>query len=258
MKTYITLIIIAAVIISLVGFYLLFSTSSNSNYYEGLSLTLFSDYGLEQELKRSSIKDIEINVITNEDFILVPKIKELIDKALKEEFPLSREGSVLTDIDTLQSYHKYYANKLSYKYSTNPQDYVQITPADATTLEQYPNAYDYRFLGKFFEYNGDKYFWSDTIIVVNDDKRIDLEVYKLTRDLKSHEIWEVITDSDLEQMPLLKDALDMVEKNHENIRIQIGMNRAELTLYQKWQNLHMPSGFFEYEEKIFRLGSWIA
>jgi len=206
------------------------------------------------------MKGVEIATITDDDLETAPKIKELIDKALQEKFPLNEAGKVLSDFDTLKRYHQYYATILAEKYSKDPGDFIRILPAYPSDLEISPKAYNYEFDGSYFEYNGEQYGWFHTSFTdYGTDDRADLGAYKTKHPLDpQRHVWAEITDEDLEKMPLLLEAINNIGALQEPIRVQNSMSDAEMDRYAKWHKENIPSGIFKYDKKYFRISFWIA
>lgn len=149
MKT--VLLIIPITVLSVIGLFFLFDYPKSSSLFpEGISLTYMSDDDFEVLLKQDFMQGVTIKKITDEDLKSVPKIKELIAEAQRNEFPLNQEGRILSDFDTLKKYHQYYAEILSKKYSKDPKEFIKILPASPSDLEVSPQAYNYDFDGEFF------------------------------------------------------------------------------------------------------------
>ena len=264
MKTRLLLIVIiavATVAVGLIGLFYLFITANGfSYYYEGMSLTYVSEYEFQDILKQDYMQGVTITTITDDELESVPKIKELIIKAQSQKFPLNEEGRVLSDFDTLKKYHQYYAKILSEKYSKEPEEFVRILPAHPSDLEISSKAYNYEFDGEFFEYNGVQYGWSNSQFVdYGTDNRADITAYKIRHPLDpERHVWGTITDEDLKEMPLLKEAIHNIGTIQESIQVENSMSNSELKTYQKWIEENIPFGIFEYGGKHFRTGSWVA
>ena len=228
---------------------------------EGIILWYLSDHSLQEELKEPYLNDAQIEKITDKDLEQVPEIKRLINAALQEEFPLNETGRILSDIETLKEYHRYYATILAEKYSKEPEEFIRILPARQGDLEISPNAYNYEFDGSSFEYEGEQYGWEHSSFVDYEIENLaDIGVYKHKHllDPKRH-IWATITDEQMqEHMPLLRDAVNRIGTMQENIEVQNSMSRSDLDRYQKWYEQNVPHGIFQYDERYFKIGFWIA
>ena len=253
-------IIIGFVVISTVLFYVFFTPPVNSGYVEGIVLTLFSDFEFREYLNYHHLNDSDIVRITDDDLTSVPVLKELIDKALKQKFPVNEEGRILSDKNTLKRYHQYYATLLAEKYSKDPKDFVRILPASQSDLEISTKAYNYEFDGSFFEYQGVQYGWENNNFVdYGNDNQTDIAVYKVTHPLDPKlDTWATITGSDLEKMPLLMQAINKIGTIQESIRVETGMSNSDMSKYEKWFDDNTPLGIFEYGGKYFQESFWIA
>ncbi len=96
-----TKIIIPAVVFLATGLLYLFAVAGGyPPYFEGMRLTLYSDY---------SVQGIEIHpdypptVITDRDLEGAPELKGLIHEALSKEYPLNTEGSVFISFEDLEA-----------------------------------------------------------------------------------------------------------------------------------------------------------
>lgn len=113
----------------------------------------------------------------------------------------------------------------------------------------------------FFEYNGVQYGWLNSQFVDHRiDDRADIGVYKLSRPLAPNlHTWATITDDDLIQMPLLKQAINNIGTTQESILVKTNLsNSEELDKYREWTEKNTPSGVFEYNESYFLTYFWIA
>ena len=233
MKTRKTIIIVCTTILAVAMFYLYITANGFSFYNEGLALRYLSDYELQKEFKADYLKGVEIKSITDEDLKSVPKIKELIEKALKKEFPLNRTGKVLSDIDTLLSNHKHYAVILAEKYSKDPSDFMIYSDVEEEILQDYPDAVRIDFGACCFEYNGQQYRYGNTRAFLNyEDNLVMIEVYKVKNPLDPQRAtWAELTDKDLDDMPTLREAIDNIGSKQENIEVQKGTSHSTNTLH---------------------------
>ena len=260
MKTIIKIVIPIIFVLAAVVFFMYITANGFSVYNEGLALIYLSEYHLQQELEEYTVRGIPISTITDKDLESVPKLKELIKKALGEEFPKNRTGKILSDKVTLMEYHRYYAAILAEKYSKLPEDFIHILPAHQSDLERYPEAYLYKFDGSYFEYDGIQYGWGNSRFTdYGNDNRADIEVYKVKRPLDpQRHVWSTLTDSDFEKMPILRQAMENIGSVEESIEVQNSMSGTEVDRYRTWYEKNIPSAIFEYDGKYFRLGFWIA
>ena len=225
----ILLIIPTVSIIALLLLYLFVSTDNNLNYYEGLHLSYLSDNEFQKLLKKDYMQGAEVVTITDDDLKYVPKIRELIDMAIVKEFPLNESGRVLSTVDTLKEYHRYYAVILAEKYSKNPDDFFSTSSLDSSTWKKYPDGYRYEFDGSYYEYNEVQYFWTNADMPIYEEGQLaDIDTIAVRNPLDpNRHVWATITDDDLEHMPQLKEAIDSINTLQESIVVQNAMSSIE-------------------------------
>ncbi len=260
-KNKIRILIISVVAVIAIALFFLFITANGySPYSEGLHLSYLSDNEFQKLLEKDCMQGVDVVTITDKDLEPVPKIRELIDMAVTEKFPLNESGHLVSTVETLMEYHRYYANILAEKYSKDPDDFFRTSSVSAHTLEKYPDAYRYEFDGAYYEYKGVQYFWNHADMPIYEEGQLaDIDTIAIRNPLDpNRHIWATITDEDLEKMPLLKEAIDSIGTLQENVTVQNAMSSIELDMYQRWQQANIPSGVFEYDGKYFRLGTWIA
>ena len=108
-RTKITIPVIIAFAIGL--FYLFMVANGYSPYYEGIGLTLYSDYQLQEMQKDPHYQKYYTSPIpiTDEDLRDAPELKQLIKNALSKEYPLNKGGRVPITFGELDSFHQQYA-----------------------------------------------------------------------------------------------------------------------------------------------------
>lgn len=260
MKTIIKIIIPVILVLVVVAFFMYLTANGFSIYDEGLVLIYLSDHQLEKEIEEYRMQGIQTATVTDKDLESVPKLKELIEKALAEEFPKNRTGKALSDKDTLMEYHRYYATILAEKYSKQPEDFIHILPAAESDVELCPDAYLYKFDGAYFEHEGMQYGWGNSRFTdYGNDNRADIQVYKVKNPLDpQRHVWATITDDDFEKIPVLRQAMRNIGAVQENIEVQNSMSSSEVDRYRAWYDKNISSSIFEYDGKYFQLGFWVA
>ena len=257
-------ILIPIVIVLIIGlFYAYISANGFSFYNEGIRIERFSSHELEKALKADYMQNVKIQTITDEDLAAVPKIKELIEKSLMEEFPSNPVGTVSITYDELYDFQQQYSEILAEKYSRDAADFF-TTDYDINEkyLEIEPAAYLRSFEGRYFEYDGKQYGIGPNkmyIPSIEDDDLLHLEVYKTKSSLREKDhTWADLSDKHLELKPKIISAIDNIGQNQKNIEVQNYMSGTEVDRYAKWYSQNISSVILEYDGNYFRIGFWIA
>ena len=265
MKTRTKILIPTIVLLAIGLFYLFITENGYSPYYEGIALTLYSDYKFQEFLNHSEDEYFPITKITDDDLNNAPELKKLIEKALSKEHPLNKGGHVPITFEELDDFQHQYAEILSEKYTRNVTSFFTID--DRYMPEKYlaidPTVHLRSFEGKYFEYDGIQYgIQPDGFYVpfVEDDDLLRLEVYKTNGPLREKDhTWADLSDKQINGEPLILAAIDNIGKNQENIEVQTsGLPSTTVTKYKNWQANTLEGFLFEYKEKIFSIGFWIA
>jgi len=149
--------------------------------YEGMRLDYFSDYQLQKELEYEYMQGVEIVSLTDEDLKDVPKVKDLINKALSKEFPKNRDGTAPISYEQLDNFQLQYANILAEKYLRNSTSFFEKRDVSEKQLLLEPSLYLRQFEAYYFEYENNQYGIGPTRIYVPNFEKPDtfyLEVYK--------------------------------------------------------------------------------
>lgn len=229
--------------------------------YEGMGLVYFSDYQLQKELEYESMQEVEIVSLSDEDLKEVPKIKDLINKALSKEFPKNEVGITPISYEQMFNFQLKYADILAEKYSTNATGYFKKGDVSEKQLLLEPSLYLRKFQLYYFEYENKQYgIGPQNLYVPNfyDPDIFDLRVYKTNGPLRDDHTWADLTDKELEIEPLIVAAIDNIGKQEENIEVQNGMSNNDVDRYEKWKRENIPSQIFEYGGNYFRIGFWIS
>jgi len=229
--------------------------------YEGMGLVYFSDYQLQKELEHEYMQGVEIVSLTDDDLKEVPKVKNLINKALSKEFPKNEVGITSISYEQMFNFQLRYADILAEKYSTNATDYFKKENASEKKLLLEPSLYLRKSQLYHFEYENKQYgIGPQNLWVPNFDEPdiFDLRVYKINGPLRDDHTWADLTNKELEIEHLIIAAIDNIGKQEENIEVQNGMSNNDVDKYEKWKRENIPSQIFEYEGNYFRIGFWIA
>ena len=239
-----------------------------SPYYEGIGLTLYSDYQLQEMQKDPHYQKYYIPPIpiTDEDLRDAPELKQLIKSALSKEHPLNKGGKVPITFEELDNFQQQYAEILSEKYSREPADF--FTTDDRHMPEKYlaidTTVHLREFEGNNFEYEGIQYgIQPDTFYVpfVEDESFLHLEVYQTNGPLREKDhTWSDLTEAKIHLKPKIVAAIADIGQHQENIRVSTsGLSPSTMTKYENWQDSVLEgNSMFEYEGKIFSVGFWIA
>ncbi|WP_179366206.1 hypothetical protein [Nitrosarchaeum sp. AC2] len=261
MKTRTKIIIPLIFFLSLILFFA-YLTDNGFNSHEGMGLVYFSDYQLQKELEYEYMQGVEIVSLTDDDLKEVPKVKELINKALSKEFPKNKGGTASISYEQLDNFQLQYANILAEKYSRNSTSFFEKQDVSEKQLLLEPSLYLRQFEAYYFEYENKQYGIQPTRMYVPNFEKPDtfyLEVYKTNGPLREKDhTWADLTDKGLEIEPLIIAAIDNIGKIEENIEVQNSMSSAEVDRYQKWYEQNITSNIFEYDGNYFRIGFWIA
>ncbi len=256
-KIIVALVFFLSIILSLVYF-----TDNGLFSYEGMGLVYFSDYKLQKELEYESMQGIEIVSLTDEDLKEVPKVKDLINKALSLEFPKNKAGTAPISYEQLDNFQLQYAHILAEKYSRNSTSFFEKQDVSEKQLVLEPTLYLRQFEAYYFEYENKQYGIGPTRMYVPNFEKPEtfyLEVYKTNGPLREKDhTWADLTDKGLEIEPLIIAAIDNIGKLEENIEVQNGMSSDDVDRYEKWIRENISSQIFEYGGNYFRIGFWIA
>lgn len=265
MKARVKIMIPAIVILAIASFYIYAVANGYSPYHEGIGLTLYSDYKLQELKSHSENREFTITKITDDDLKDAPELKNLIEKSLAKEYPLNKGGRVPVTFEELDNFQHQYAEILSKKYSRNATSFFTVD--DIHMPEKYlaidPTVHLRSFEGSYFEYNGVQYgIQPDTFYVpfMEDDDLLRLEVYKTNGPLREKDhTWEDLSDKQIDLKPLIVDAINNIGQHKENIEVMTsGLSPDTMTKYEKWYDDTLQSSLFEYREKVFSIGFWIA
>ena len=259
MKTRTKILIPTVVFLSIGLFYLYIVDNGFSIYSEGINLTLYSEDEFQKILKQTgSIEALNITKITDEDLKQVPVLKELIEQSQRQEFPLNSVGVLNSTLDEIKFNHDYVAQKYAVKYNTNSDSYFSTKLAHPSQLEEFPDSYWYEYDGRFFKY-GDRYYsFYDASILVNygEPYRIEVDVFK--RVLTSDRLYVELTNEDWQHIPTVKEAIDKIGTLQKNIEIFTDLSPLTLTTLRNWSNNTIEGYMFEYDDRIYSIGFWIA
>lgn len=258
--------IIPAIVILAGGlFYWFMVENGYSPYYEGMTLEMYSEYELQEIQKNSQNKEVLITRITDSDLREFPELKKLIEKAFSKNPPLNEVGRVPITFDQLNRFQQQYAQILADKYSRNSTSFFSANSKGMPEkfLEIDPSVHLRSFEGRYFEYKGTQYgIQPDSFYVPNmeDDENLRLEVYKTNGPLREWDhVWADLTDSKIELTPQIESAIDDIGSHQENIRVQTsGLSPSTIKKYKDWKEENTEGFLFEYREKIFSIGFWIA
>lgn len=265
MKTRTKIMIPVIVVLIIASFYLYIVANGYSPYYEGIGLTLYSDYKLQEYKLYSGNRDFSITKITDDDLKDTPELKNLIEKSLSKEYPLNKGGRVPATFEQLDNFQHQYAEILSKKYSRNATSF--FTSDDRHVPEKYlaidSTVHLRSFEGNHFEYDGVQYGIQPNSFYVpfmEDDDLLRLEVYKTNGPLREGDhMWEDLSDKQISLKPLIADAINDIGQHQENIEVMTsGLSPATMTKYEKWYDDTLQGSLFEYKGKIFSIGFWIA
>ncbi|MCE2504921.1 MAG: hypothetical protein J4F36_00290 [Nitrosopumilaceae archaeon] len=261
-----TKIIIPVIAFLAIGLFYAFITANGFSFYdEGISLILYSDYQLQEFQSNSVDQDFPITKITDDDLKDTPELKNLIEKALSEEYPLNRVGRVPISFEELDNFHHQYAEILAAKYSRNSTDYFTVDKQHMP--EKYlaisPSTHLRTFEGSYFEYDGQQYGIQPNRIYipfVEEEDHLHLEVYKTNGSLREKDhTWADLSDKQIELEPQIVSAIDNIGKQQENIEVfSFGLSPATVTKHENWKVNTLDGFLFEYKDKVFSIGFWIA
>jgi len=262
MKTRTKIIIPLVFFLTIILFYLYITANGFSFYNEGMRLDYFSDYQLQKELENEYMQGVEIVSLTDEKLKEVPKIKDLIRKALSKEFPKNKDGITPISYAQLDDFQLHYADILAEKYLRNSTSFFEKRDVSEKQLLLEPNLYLRQFEAYYFEYENKQYGIGPTRMYVPNFEKPDtfyLKVYKTNGPLREKDhTWDDLTDKELEIEPLIIAAIDNIGKIEENIEVQNSMSSGDVDKYQKWKNENIPSQIFEYDGNYFRIAFWIS
>jgi hypothetical protein len=255
-------IIIPAIILLTIGlFHLYIATNEPSTYDEGVGLTHFSDDEFQKFVKEEgSIENLNVIKLTDEELEKVPVIKEMIEKSLREEFPLNSVGILDSTLDEIKHNHNYVAQKYATKYNKNADSYFSTKLPDKSQLEKFPDSYWHEYEGRFFKYGEKYYSFYDNNLLVNYGDPHRIEVGVLKHDLTPDRFYVELTDDDWQNIPKVKEAMDKIGTLQEDIRVQTGLPKSELIKYRAWvdDSRGMVVGsFLEYRGEYYRISFWI-
>lgn len=261
MKTRTKVIVPLVFFLSLILFFVYLNDSGLFSY-EGMALVYFSDYQLQKELEQEYMQGVEIVSLTDKNLKDVPKLKDLINKALSKEFPKNEVGTMPISYGQLDKFQLEYADILADKYSRNSTSFFKKLDVSEKQLLLEPSLYLRDFEAGYFEYENKQYgIQPDRMYVPNFEKpdTFYLEVYKTNGPLREKDhTWADLTDKKLEIEPLIIAAIDNIGKTEENIQVQNSMSSSDVDRYEKWARENISSQIFEYEGNYFRIGFWIA
>ena len=249
----------------IVLFYLFYVDYADSQYYEGIGLTLYSDYGLEEFLSYPEHQNFTITKIDDEDLANTPELKNLIDKAMSSEFPRNESGRVPITFEELDNFQNQYATILSKKYNRNLESFFSVV--DGSMPEEFltkdPNVYLRTFEGGYFELEGKQYgIGPDRIYIpfMEDEDGLRLDVYETNGPLRKQDhTWADLTSEHIDIKPKILEAINDIGKHQENIKVQSnGLSPSTIAKYEGWYKTTIESFLFEYKERVFSLGFWIA
>ncbi|QMU55190.1 MAG: hypothetical protein GKS07_10035 [Nitrosopumilus sp.] len=135
MKAITKIIIPVIVVLIIASLYLYIVANGYSPYYEGIGLTLYSDYKLQEYRLHSENQNFSITKITDDDLKDTSELKNLIEKSLLKEYPLNTGGRVHVTFEELDNFQHQYAKILSEKYSRNVTSF--FTSDDRHMPEKY-------------------------------------------------------------------------------------------------------------------------
>lgn len=260
-RTRTKIIIPVVLLLSIVLFFAYFEDNGFFSY-EGMVLVYFSDYQLQKELEYEYMQGVEIVSLTDDDLKEVPKVKELISKALSKKFPKNQAGTTSISYEEIINFQLQYADILAEKYSRNSTSFFEKQDVSEKQLLSEPSLYLRQFEAYYFEYEDKQYgIGPDRMYVPNFEKldAFHLEVYKTNGPLREKDhVWADLTDKELEIEPLIVAAIDNIGKIEENIEVRNGMSSGDVNRYDEWRRENIPSQIFEYEGNYFRIGFWIA
>ena len=222
----------------------------------GPHVTYLSDYEFQKELKIKQIKETEIQSISDEDLMPVPKFKYLIDKALKKEFPYNDRGETISDIETLQNNHKYFATILAEKYSRDANDiFEHQIGIDMNSLEEHPDMEQIGSPPNLFKYNDQSYGFVSTVFNPSHDDALALvQVYPSISAESSGSLWAELTDEDLDSMPTVREAMNSIGTLQESITVSEFVFKIEFSDYVEWYKENkLDSRIVEYDGNYFLL-----
>ena len=101
MKTRYAVVISTAAVVAAFSFYVFMVANGYSPYVEGISMTYYKDTDPQKIIPDSYVEPV--TAIAEADLDEVPRIRGMIEIALKQEFPLHDDGFVLFD-SSLNSY----------------------------------------------------------------------------------------------------------------------------------------------------------
>ena len=261
MKSKFLIIIPLVIFLSLILFFIYLNDNGLFSY-EGMRLDYFSDYQLQKELEQEYMQGVEIVSLTDKNLKDVPKVKDLINKALSKEFPKNKGGTAPISYEQLDNFQLQYADILAGKYSRNSTSFFKKLDVSEKQLLLEPSLYLRQFEAYYFEYDNKQYGIGPTRMYVPNFEKHDtiyLEVYKTNGPLREKDhTWADLTDKELDIEPLIIAAIDNIGKIEENIEVQNGMSSSDVDRYEKWKRENIPSQIFEYEGNYFRIGFWIA
>jgi len=261
MKTRNKIIILTIILLTIGLFYLYIATNGSSIYDEGIELTRFSDNEFQKYVKvEGSIENVNVIKLTDEELEKVPVIKDLIEKSLREEFPLNSVGILDSTLDEIKHNHNYVAQKYAAKYNKNADSYFSTKLPDKSQLEKFPDSYWHEYEGRFFKYGEKYYSFYDNNLLVNYGDPHRIEVGVLKHDLTPDRFYVELTDDDWKHIPKVKEAMDKIGTLQEDIRVQTGLPKSELIKYRAWvdDSRGMVVGsFLEYRGEYYRISFWI-
>jgi len=124
MKSKFLIIIPLVIFLSLILFFIYLNDNGLFSY-EGMRLDYFSDYQLQKELEQEYMQGVEIVSLTDKNLKDVPKVKDLINKALSKEFPKNKGGTAPISYEQLDNFQLQYADILAGKYSRNSTSFFK-------------------------------------------------------------------------------------------------------------------------------------
>ena len=78
------------------------------------------------------------------------------------------------------------------------------------------------------------------------------------RVLTSDRLYVELTNEDWQHIPTVKEAIDKIGTLQKNIEIFTDLSPLTLTTLRNWSNNTIEGYMFEYDDRIYSIGFWIA
>lgn len=203
-------------------------------------------------------------ILTNEDLEEIPDIRELIYAVNTLEFPKNVDGTIQIDIADLVKYETFLMNKSMQKYGDTKEDY--FIKLDEDWKERLANSkregLSNTFESPMIVYNDRVYSIGGTVFwTSNEHEPRPLRVYSQDS-IGEDEKFIVLTDSDMESLPKLEEAIKKIGTIKESVTAIKGTDEeGEWNEYRNWfeQKSQEQLGskdfrLLQYKDQLYSVG----